>query len=216
MISIVSVARAQFSTGGKIGMNISKIRGADKPDEMEMLPGVNAGVVGIYSFTEKFALQSEINYETKGTGLKDQTSTSDEWISEITNYKEPVGYLTIPVLAKASFGAKTKFYVNAGPYFGFLLSARAKSDVKQTFPLNPENNTDRSYDDDVSEFYAGFDFGVVAGGGAIFTINKNIGIIADLRYNLGLAILDKNGGDKVYNSAFSLSTGVVYKFSEKE
>lgn len=210
-VCFTTVASAQISVGGKLGMNLASVSGSDKADDTKMVMCMAIGAIGNYTLTEMFSVQAELNYEGKGVGMKDFSESGNGWTSEQKNSKVKLGYLTIPILAKATFGNGTKFFVNAGPYFGFLMSAKSKGDYTYTSTIDPSMNQSDSYDEDVKKYYKGFDFGVLIGGGAIFPINDDMDAIADLRYNMGLSKLGDEGDAKVFNSVIGINIGVIYK-----
>ena len=86
------------------------------------------------------------------------------------------------------YKATPEFFLEAGPQFGFLVSAKANSiDIKD------ETNS--------------FDFGLGLGAGYWFT--EKIG--ANVRYVAGLTDIAKdNGGSAVKNNGFQV--GLNYKF----
>ena len=216
MTGITTISNAQFSIGGKIGMNLANIKGKDKPDDIKMRMTMNFGAVANYSLTDLFSLQAEINYEGKGFKIKDYSESGDGWTEELKNLRFPFGYLTIPILAKATFGKSTKFFVNAGPYFGFLMSAKFKGDYTFTSLTNPELNYSDSANEDMKDFYKGFDFGLVIGGGAIFPITDALDIMAEVRYNMGFSkIVDDTDPSNISNSVIGINAGVIYKLNGK-
>ena len=102
-----------------------------------------------------------------------------------------MNYINLPVLAK--YRAPAGFFGVTGPQAGFLVSATskeggAKQDVKDQF-----RKVDLSW-----VFGAGYASGNVA---------------ADIRFNLGLSKLDKDGEFKAYNRV--VQVGVYYTLSGK-
>ena len=97
------------------------------------------------------------------------------------------------------YNATPEFYLEAGPEFGFMTSAKGKVEVgdnSQTVDLNKDN-------------YNTFNFGVGLGAGYYFT--PNIGLTA--RYVAGFTDIAKdrpNGSDAVKNKVFQV--GLAYKF----
>jgi hypothetical protein len=94
------------------------------------------GVFGDFHLTRVFSLQPEINYSSQG-GKKDgrQAIPAQEFNPQApantfvyANYKSnaKLNYIEVPVLAKFTFplGEKWNFIVDAGPYVGFLASAK--------------------------------------------------------------------------------------------
>ena len=100
--------------------------------------------------------------------------------------------------------ATEKFYVEAGPQIGFMLSAT--NDVTRT-TTNGSSTETRSESTDIKSDLNTVDFGLNFGAGYNFTKNVNVG----LRYNLGLSNIAKDSPDyKVKNSVFSLAVGYTF------
>ena len=103
----------------------------------------------------------------------------------------------------AKFYATEKFYVEAGPQIGFLMSAEAESEDTVSFGGVTESESTTT---DVKEFTNSTDFGLGLGLGYNFT--ENIG--AGLRYTAGLSDIYKDSDGKVNNSNIAIS--VAYTF----
>ena len=97
------------------------------------------------------------------------------------------------------YNATPEFYLEAGPEFGFLVSAKVKTDNSV---LNTTTTT--SLDTDA---YKDFNMGIGLGAGYYFT--PKIGLTA--RYVAGVTdVYSANNGDKVKNNNFQV--GLAYKF----
>jgi hypothetical protein len=98
--------------------------------------GFNAGLTAEHYFSDSWSIKSKLLYEQKGWGNGYLLVNANTLITSytVTNYQ--VNYLTIPVLANWHFGHTKNWYLNFGPYLGFLLNAKATNgnlDVKQYF-----------------------------------------------------------------------------------
>ena len=176
-IAIFSLAgaNAQTSFGAKAGLNVANLSG-DITDN-EVLIGFNVGVFAEITLADSFYLQPELLYSTQGA----QFSDSSEFSADLN-----LNYIIIPMMFK--YDVANRFYLEAGPQVGFLVSAeRGDVDVKDEF-----ESTD-----------FGANFGLSYG----FTDK----IFAQARYNIGLSDIDKSElNDKVSNAVMSFSLG--YKF----
>jgi len=211
---MTTFANAQFSIGGKIGMNLANVSGSDKPDDAKMKMRMAYGIVANYGISDMFSLLGEVNISGKGFGIKDYTETNEGVRFEYENMRSANTYLTIPILAKATFGNSTKFFALAGPYFGFLMSAKFKGDYSISSDMYPELNDSNSVNEDAKDAYNGFDFGLTVGGGAIFPITDALDITADVRYNMGFSNIADDDDTKLHNSVIGINAGVVYKFNK--
>jgi opacity protein-like surface antigen len=100
-----------------------------------------------------------------------------------------LNYINIPVMAK--YYVIEGLSLQAGPQIGFLMTAEASGGGQ---------------DVDIKDSTSSIDFGLNFGAG--YDITKNI--FADVRYNLGLTTLDKDGEVKTQNGVFQI--GVGYSF----
>lgn len=136
-----------------------------------------------------------------------------------------LNYLEIPVLLKLEWGSNLHYYVNAGPYAGFLLSAKQKTsgnsafyfDKAGTMPLTVSGQPfpAQSFDatTDVKDDLKGFNFGVSGGGGISYFLVKKHQLFLDIRAAYGLIPVqketDKNGKSNTGGLFFSL--GYAYR-----
>ncbi len=167
-----------------------------------------------YAPSEIFGIQVELLYEQKGSAAKDATDQYEEFTVETTDYKWMLNYLTLPMMAKVSFGSGARFFIEAGPYFGYLLSAKMKGTAKFMNPTNPDQNHTDDVDTDIYDSFKKFDFGLVGGIGVKVPAGSNMMVFGDARYNYGLAKLDSDGNAKMFNSAIGISVGVLFDISK--
>jgi opacity protein-like surface antigen len=200
--------QAQFSYGPKVGLNLANLSG-DDVDNNSMLISFNAGVFGNYGINDMFSVQAEVNYEGKGAKF----DTGDEDVNMV------LGYLTIPVLAKVTFGDNIKFYANAGPYIGLLMGAtwdgESEYEYQQYVGLDPVTFQPiyQTVTEKVKDSYKGTDFGAVIGAGAYFPLNDKMKIMVDARYGLGLGTIaekpDQGDTPDVKTGTIGISAGLV-------
>ena len=89
--------------------------------------GFNAGVAADYYFSDRWSMKGKLIYDQKGWD-------NDNLGNGKTNIN--LDYLTVPVMANWHFGSKRNWYLNFGPYVGFLMSAEDSKngiDLKDTF-----------------------------------------------------------------------------------
>ena len=172
------------SFGVKGGGNMSTVAGLEDIDT-EYKFGWNAGIFMNIPLSESFSLQPEALYNTLGTKAKfsDNTDNDVTW---------KLDYVTVPVMVQ--YNATPKFYLEAGPQFGVLVSSKEKVG----------SETSESNIEDMNHF----DFGAAAGLG--YWITPNLGVNA--RYVAGFSdIMRGNGSNKdVRNN--NIQVGLSYKF----
>lgn len=151
--------------------------------------GFNAGISADNYFSNRWSLKVGAYYYQKGwnNGIY---ATSEEL--NTTDYH--LNYLTVPVLANWHFGRKRKWYLNFGPYAGFLLSA------KETFGGN-----------DVKGFFNTVDAGLDAGIGFKFRISDKARFFVEYNEQDGIAGIAKGSGTPtVRNQSAGLSVGLNF------
>lgn len=165
--------------GVKAGMNVSSL--SNSSDSKSKI-GFNGGLFMNAPIAPNFSIQPELLYNAKGAkeGGSDGVSLN-------------LDYISVPVMFQ--YNATPQFFLEAGPEFGFLMSAKAKGG---------------GMTEDVKDFIKGFDFGLGLGAGYYFT--PNIGITA--RYVAGLTDIAKENEDdgSIKNNVFQI--GLAYKFAK--
>ena len=170
-IAMSSLAFAQ-SFGVKAGANFSNI----SEMEADTKVGFYGGLFMNAPIAAEFSIQPELLYNNLGAKEGD--------------YKLNLDYISVPVMFQ--YNATPKFYLEAGPQFSFLISAKGKEDSKSV---------------DVKDELNGFDFGVGLGAG--YWITPKLGVNA--RYVAGFTdIAKENEGDAFKNNNFQV--GLAYKF----
>jgi len=173
MISF-STAQAQYAKAGiKGGLNLSNLYVNQTNDDKARV-GWHAGFYGQLFASEAFAIQPEVNFSTKGTGVTRIDATSARYESNFN-----LSYIDIPVLAVFKLGDAAE--IHAGAYWAYLLGAEIRNNNRN--PDNEFTTIDRDNFDD-------WDYGLAGG------IGFNLGESAQLgvRYNYGLNEIAKSAG----------------------
>lgn len=170
----LSAYAQEFHYGVNAGTNLavqSDIADYFKNDKIRT--GLHAGITGKLAWQNGFELQSELNYEQKGSKSNVHTAKYD--------------YLSLPVLAKYSLGKSDRtalrFNINAGPYVSYLLNAELEMN---------ENTGNETID--MKDQSKDFEFGTILGFGMAYPVNSG-NITLDIRLGLGLTAFDKNDED---------------------
>lgn len=91
----------------------------------------NVSASGDYYFSDRWSLKGQVIYDQKGW-KSGWLTVNGKPIVQSTNYK--LNYITIPVMTNWHFGKKRNWYLNFGPYIGFLTNANNQSvDIKSGF-----------------------------------------------------------------------------------
>jgi hypothetical protein len=161
--------------GVKAGVNFANQHGDASFDgiavDKEGITSYHAGLVAEIKLLEKFSIQPELLYSTQGATYK----------NAVDEFKNELGYLSIPVMAKIYVTKSLSLEV--GPQASFLLSNKEEFDAQ-----DPKT----------------FDFAINAGLGLKITE----GIFIQGRYGLGLTEVSSHADLK--NSVFQLSAGFMF------
>lgn len=196
----------QLDVGIEGGIGLSSLRGEGLIVDFDSRMGFSTGVSIQYHLNESFALKTSVLYERKGSKLEDVMFKNDvdDPHGVLSDWYEELNYITVPILAKYSFGGQKNFYVNAGPFVSYLLDAYTVIKPDHTLPRVEVENT---------EFHNRTDFGLAAGIGGQINLNENIVLSVELRNNLGFATV-KDEGEFKTNST-NIMFGVAYSLLGK-
>ncbi|WP_027377435.1 porin family protein [Kaistella palustris] len=199
-VAVSSLTFAQ-QFGVKAGMNVSSLsKDASLSDQGSKI-GFNAGVFMNAPLATNFSIQPEILYNNLGSKVY-LSETDINGTTYRNEYARHLDYITVPVMFQ--YNATPAFYLEAGPEFGLMVSAKDKF-------KNTENGVaQNTVESDIStDNFNTFNFGVGIGAGYYFT--PNVGLTA--RYVAGVTDIAKdrpNGSDAVRNNVFQV--GLAYKF----
>lgn len=183
-ISMISFnhAQAQYAKAGiKGGLNLSNLYVNEADDDKARI-GWHAGFYGQLFASEAFAIQPEVNFSTKGTGVTRIDNNSARYESNFN-----LNYIDIPVLAVFKLGEVAE--IHAGAYWAYLLGAEIR---------NNDRNPDNEFTTQDRDNFEDWDYGLVGG------IGFNLGEAAQLgvRYNYGLnEIADSRGARRVFGDS---------------
>lgn len=190
--------------------------------------------------TQRVSIQAEVNYAPQGgkrDGVQPITATipglpplppGSYFFADFKNTAK-LNYLEVPVLVKYTWRRDSgpQFYVNAGPYAGFLLKATQETrgtstiylDKDKTPLLLPPAGTPFppipfDADTDVTDSLHRFNIGVSGGGGIKFPSRKNYFFI-DARASYGLITLQKNTATDGSSKTGNLVVSLGYAFKVK-
>lgn len=192
------------------GPSLISLYGNDKVESYNDLSlGFSGGLSFQYNFSKLVALRTNINFDRKGLTTKNQaTDENGDPIGELT-FHSNFNYLTLPILGRLTFGKKINFYVNAGPYLGYLLSQRDITEAFGEYPKSEMDNTDN---------FKQLDFGITSGLGMNFPIQEKLLLSFEIRNNLGLTNISSlpvyNDGSLKTNST-NLLIGIAYRIGNQ-
>ncbi len=125
--------------------------------------GFLGGIAVQFNLTKNLAIKSGLAFENKGHAQK--VLLTDHLGNQLGNVKwrHSLSYITVPLLFRASFGKNVPFFINAGPFAGFLI-----------------HQTGGYY------LFSRADAGLSAGLGITIPLNTKTDLTFELRNNLGL------------------------------
>lgn len=182
--------------GVKAGMNVSSMSKDSELDDQKSKIGFNAGLFANIPIASSFSVQPEVLYSQYGSKSDWRNPINDDRYSAATH----LDYITVPVMLQ--YNLIPNLYVEAGPEFGFMVSAKNKVKNETSGETITESG---NYKDDLKTF----NFGIGLGAGYYFT--PNIGVTA--RYVAGVTDYAKerpSGSDAVRNNVFQV--GLAFKF----
>ncbi|MGM9509271.1 porin family protein [Larkinella sp. GY13] len=167
----------------------------------ETAPGFTGGLVINYGLGNVFSIQPEILY----------TRRSAKFAGEVEGQKFSLqvsaNAIEVPLLLKLSFGRKTRFFVNAGPYVAYGLDARYKF-VVDGETLADEKRTLTSDD-------ARLEYGVTGGLGVSIPAGPGR-LLIEGRYNYSLGTdADPQPAEYVSQQVATFSLGYVFPLGRR-
>ena len=166
----------------KFGLNFSYLTGS--PEEAGRTGNFNAGLSATIRLSDKLSLVPEITpffrrgvsgipFDTTGDPALDPVFEGPDVSSALA-----LDYLDVPILLRYRLG---RFHVGAGPYVGFLISA------KESFRSELETGETVRYAREVTDQYSKTDFGlIVEGSWTVAKPRRGVGLVLHGRYEHGL------------------------------
>lgn len=169
VVSLTQMQAQLLQIGVKGGVNFANLSGSEI--QTDAITSYHAGLVSEIKILDRFSIQPELLYSSQGAEYKELGA----------EFKNELGYISIPVLAK--FYLSDSFSLEVGPQASFLVSEKNDFNVE-----NAET----------------FDFALAGGLG--YKLTKSLFVQA--RYNLGLTDVSREAD--VRNSVFQLSAGFMF------
>ena len=167
-----------YDIGFEAGINYGSLRGNEFANDFYKSKfSYSAGAFVEYSLNDIYALRSGLYYDRKGASYDiDETNEVGDIVG-IVHGTTNLDYLVVPFLLRAHFGKETRFFINGGPFVGFLISAKDKIDEFKPYP---------GYEYDTKDNYNKTDIGLSFGAGMSFPFGKRFEGSFEFKDNLGL------------------------------
>lgn len=170
----------------------------------DMVLNIAAGIYFDIPLKRNISLKTFGSYEKKGKSLENervQTEKAGEnVVTTTTLYKRDVDntYLVVPVLLKYAWPNRTTYFVQGGPFAGFLIKSNTSGSSIVTELSGSSAYTDAyNFDEDSKEHTNSVDYGLMMGGGMEFYWTSNSYIFLEMNASLGLRKIDK-----LYNNEY--------------
>ncbi|MCC8425695.1 porin family protein [Mucilaginibacter sp. UR6-11] len=189
-LGIYSLAQAQHKPKDEFGIgfgyNGAYLTADNSYQSTDAISGFNAQVYADHYFSRSWSLKVKVVYDQKGWAngyINTPTSTID-------GVDFNLNYITVPVLANWHFGRTHNWYLDFGPYIGFLTSAHAAGyDLKDGF-----NSTD-----------GGLAYGI----GVKIPVSRKTKFF--IEYDGQSSVVNVfNSGDVARNERFSFNVGLAF------
>lgn len=192
-VALQAQGKGDVEFGVNLGYNSSTV--SNNNLSADTGSGLNFGVAADYYFSSSWSLKTKLIYDQKGwnNGFIDN-NTFDPADPAFVKTDFNLNYITIPVMANWHFGRNKNWYLNFGPYVGFLVSAndtRFDTDLKDAF-----NTTD-----------AGLAFGI----GVKIPVSDKLKLSLEYDGQGGVVdVFKENTDDAVLNSRGSFNVGLNF------
>lgn len=186
--SISAQKKGDLEFGFNIGYNNSTV--SDTYESSDAGAGLNIGGSMDYYFSNSWSIKTKLIYDQKGW---DNGYIQDNGgFAFVTDYN--LNYLTVPVMANWHFGSNKNWFLEFGPYVGFLLNAE-----------------ETRFGTDVTDFFNTTDFGLALGIGVKIPLNDKLKLFFEYEGQGGVNdILQQNDYSAVTNSRSSINVGLNF------
>lgn len=201
---------SNIAIGVKGGMDFSEVF-FNPHVTQSFQPGITAGVMVRYIEENHFGLIGELNFAQRGW--------KENFEEFPFNYSRDLNFIDLCLLAHIYFGGRGKFFINAGPQVGYYLGEKIKSNFNPaemgSIPGFP--NVNRINQQMIEPTAIKVDYGISAGLGGEFNLNRKNSITAECRFYFGLANIFSTKRADYFNASnqMCLSATIGYWFRVK-
>ena len=170
---------SNVAIGVKGGMDFSGVFFNPKVQQ-KIAMGFTGGAMFRYIEEDHFGLIAELNFAQRGW--------KENFEDAPYNYMRTTNYVELPVMAHIFFGRRGRFFFNAGPQVGLYLGDKVTANFNpaemETLPDFPYRN--RMNEQMLLKVKQKLDYGISAGLGAEFNLNRRNSICVEGRFYYGL------------------------------
>lgn len=183
--------KGNIEFGINTGYNTSNISTSDFGDDFDSHSSFNVGVGADFFFNDRWSIKVKAIYDRKGFDSVYFTNllTGSRYTANVK-----LDYITVPVMANWHFGSKRNWYLNFGPYVGFLVNAQ-----------------ETRFDQDLKEGFNTTDAGLAFGIGVKIPLNNKLKIFFEYDGQSGFSdIFKENYDDNSYISRGAINVGLNF------
>lgn len=215
----------RISIGIEGGPNATFALGTNKPGNSygyKKYPdyGTTTGLTFQWNSRKHFSLRTGICFEQKSFTSKTIYVDFNSGSSSEYRHINKFNYLTLPVLARFTFGKKVQFFYNAGVFVGYLNNQHTGMTGDSYYQIGLETihtSYKESYDN--TSQYNRFDLGITGGVGIGIPVKNHWYLSAEFRENFGLLDIYNASNYNTNTSnlnTFNLLLGISYKLGFRE
>jgi hypothetical protein len=190
-LSVIEVKAQTYKIGAVGGLNFANLN--QLAIEYSHRTALGIGGVLEYDINKNLAVCVQPMYVQKGGKLKE----NDIVPSANLDAEIQLSYIEIPAFLKVPMAFDPKYYVLAGPTFGFAIGSQEKlkgDDINVTVDVKPTTKS--------------FDLGLLFGCGANFPIGNN-SFFVEMRYSFGQIDIAKGGDIQIWREKYKKDDGLV-------
>lgn len=201
LATMTIAAKAQMSVrfAPEVGLNFTNMNMeiSDEKIDTKFKPGLKIGAVVDLGIAKKLSIQPGVFFTTKGTKVDDELGPLE------VKYTRNTSNIEVPVNVVYHFGEGIGdgLFVQAGPYVGYAIGGKDKSDIDGVDDVDLEIGSDE-VEDDLKPLDFGFNVGV--------GYQIPMGLFARVQYGMGLANLSPQDNTSQKNWGFGLSVGYFF------
>lgn len=165
--------------------------------------GQTYGLTFRYTEENHFGIIAEVNFVQRGWAEKFEDLTY--------TYQRTLNYIEIPVMSHIYFGRRGKFFFNAGPEVSYYLGDKITSnfDYQNAASMPDFTNRNRRTEQLTMKVNQTLDFGIVAGLGGEFSVNRRNSLSVEARVYYGIGNVMPSGRQDYFSVSNQLSIGVT-------
>lgn len=193
---------SNVSIGAKAGLDVSRMF-FNPSVEQNFLCGFTGGVMVRYIEENHFGLIGEINFAQRGW--------AENFEGAPYNYSRTLNYFDLSVLAHIYFGRRGRFFFNAGPQIGLFVGDNVKSNFNPAemnslpdFPIRNRMNNQM-----LLSVTQKLDYGIAAGIGGEFNLNRENSVALEGRFYYGLGNIFPSKRADIFHASNQMTISVT-------